>query len=245
MPHPYIPDLYHGRLTRPRGRRLGWLGAFLWVPAAVGLLGCAAGHGTLKTLPGPEPAKLPFSKQSGILSHNESSRIELAGGSGSPVTMVRLLTGKKLRSYQRLDTSTVFFPDTIDKNTARQYTQKMHRWVADRIRKRGYTVGNAETSQAGVSIVYSPFRSLSGRTAFEIIVIVFDRKKGAHILNEAFEKNGLPVVLESAVWISATRLYPKTDLPPWPDPTDRETAELFKSLLDSAFANFVAVAKRG
>jgi hypothetical protein len=218
---------------------------YLLVLTALGLLGCAAGHGTMKTLPGPEPANIPFSKQSGILSHHESSRVELAGASGIPVTMIRSSAVRKLRSYQRLDASTVFFPDTLDKNTARQYTQKIQRWVADWIRKRGYTVGDADTSQAGVSVVYSPFRSPSGRTAFEIVMIVFDRKNGAHILNESFEKNGLSIVQESAVWISATRLYPKTDLPPWPDPADRKTAEMFKSLFDSAFANFAAVARHG
>jgi hypothetical protein len=217
---------------------------YLLILTAPGLLGCAAGHGTMRTLPGPGPANIPFSKQSGILNPHESSRVELAGASGVPVTMIRSIVVRKLRSYQILDASTVFFPDTLDENTARQYTQKIHRWLADRIRKRGYTVGQADTSQAGVSVVYSPFRSPSGRTAFEIVMIVFDRKNGARILNKSFEKNGLPVVQEAAVWISATRLYPKMDLPPWPDPADRKAAKLFKSLFDSAFANFAVVAQQ-
>jgi len=117
--------------------------------------------------------------------------------------------------------------------------------VEDRIRNSGFTVGDSTTSQAGVSVIFSPFRSLSGRTAFEIVVIVFDRKKGAHILKDSYEKQGLHVVLESAIWMSASRLYPPVDVPPWPDPDDRKAAALFEALFDSAFANFLVVPHGG
>lgn len=214
--------------------------AYLLILVALGLPGCAAGHGAIKNFPGPEPAKLPFSTQSGFFSRGDSSRIELAGISGMPVTIVKSVTGMDPRSYQIFDGSTVFLPEALDTAAAGPYERTMRQWVEDRIRRRGLTVEDAKTSQAGVSVVYTPFRSLSGRTAFEIVVIVFDRKKGAHLLKDSYEKQGLHVVLESTVWMSVTRFYPTANLPPWPDPSDPKGAALLQALFDSAFANFLA-----
>jgi hypothetical protein len=214
---------------------------YLLILTALGLPGCAAGHGTIKKLSGPEPAKLPFSTLSGFFTRSDSSRIELAGVSGHPVTIFKSIAGMEPRLYQIFDGSTVFLPSTLDTATARQYGRTVRQWVEDRIRLLGFAVGNANTSQAGVSVVYSPFRSMSGRTAFEIVLIVFDRKKGAHILKDSYEKQGLPVVLESAIWMSASRLYPTMNLPPWPDPTDRNAAAVFETLFDSAFTYFLAI----
>jgi hypothetical protein len=215
----------------------------LLILTALGLSGCAGGHGMIKKFSGPRPGTLPFSTQSGFFTRADSSRLELSGISGKPVTRVKWVAGMDPRAYQLFDGSTVFVPEGLDTAAAGQYERTMRQWVEDRIRLRGLTVGDAKTSQAGVSVVFSPFRSFSGRTAYEIVVIVFDRKKGAHILKDSYEKQGLHVVLESAVWMSASRLYPTLDLPPWPDPTDRNAADLFKTLFDSAFANFLAIAQ--
>jgi hypothetical protein len=217
----------------------------LLILTTVGLPGCAASHGAIRTFSGPEPATLPFSTQSGFFSRADSSRIELSGISGKPVTLIKRVAGMDPRSYQIFDGSTVFIPDGLDTATAGQYERTMRRWVEDRIRLRGLTVGDAKTSQAGVSVVFTPFRSLSGRTAFEIVVIVFDRKKGVTILKDSYEKQGIHVVLESAVWMSVSRLYPTLNFPPWPDPADRNAAALLETLFDSAFANFLAAAPPG
>jgi len=230
---------------RLRTKELPLKRVYLLILAALVLSGCATGPGAIKDVAGPKPAPNPFSKQWGILSQSESNRVELVGVSGTPVTMIRTSEFRKLRLYRRLDPSTVFLPRTLDNGTAQLYTQKMHQWVAERIRKHGYQVGTSGSSQAGVAVIYSPFRSLSGRTAFEIVVIVFDRRIGARILSKSMEKNALPVLKESAVWISATRLYPKTDLPPWPDPEAPQSAEMFQALFDSAFANFTVVSGGG
>jgi len=218
---------------------LGRIMVHVLILAALGL-GCAAGHGAIKNLPGPEPAQLPFSTRSGFFSRSDSSRIELAGVSGNPVTIIKTVAGTDPRAFRIFDGSTVFLPDSLDKAAAGQYERTMRRWVEDRIRNRGLTVGDAKTSQAGVSVVYTPFRPFSGRTAFEIVLIVFDRKKGAHLLKDSYEKQGLHVVLESTVWMSVTRFYPTANLPPWPDPYDPQGAALLEALFDSAFENFLA-----
>jgi hypothetical protein len=210
---------------------------------ALAFSGCAAGHGGIKTFSGPKPGTLPFSTQSGFFTRGDSSRLELSGISGKPVTRIKWVAGTDPRSYQIFDGSTVFIQEGLDTAAAGQYERAMRKWVEDRLRLRGMRVGDSKISQAGVSVVYSPFRSLSGRTAYEIVVIVFDRKKGAHILKDSYEKQGLHVVLESAVWMSATRLYPTMDVPPWPDPSDPKGAALLESLFDSAFTNFFAIAQ--
>jgi hypothetical protein len=212
----------------------------LAIPACVAIAGCAsessfAGKNTLG-----RSSTLPFSDSIRLLSPQESAQMEYGGKSGTPVVLTKPIRGANLKQYKSFDANIAILRNIEGREKANQYSQVMRQTSADIMKQRGFKVVDPNDSDAGVASVFAPFQAQSGRTAFELVVIVFDRKKGMDIINESPGKKGLSAIYQSAAWISVARLYPQIDLGPEPNPTEKETLSVLKKLFDAAFNKFMS-----
>lgn len=173
----------------------------------------------------------PLSEAIGIVSATESSQLSRLGETGVMANLVKPVPGAEPERYKSFDNSVVFAPAGI--------ADDVRKLVGDRIKQRGYSLDDQNTSTAGVASILAPFKTTSGQTSLELTLIAFDRAKAMTIVKTNPKLRGLPLVLQSAVWVSVARLYPPADVDLKKGMADEATVMALAKLFDKGFGGFM------
>ncbi len=180
---------------------------------------------------------IPFSLQSKIISTTEANGLAQFGSTGLTEYVVKQIPGMGDKTYQSFDNSIVV---TINGGVLDpRMLAHIRSLVGERVQQRGFSVKEPSIAQAGIASVLSPFRAQSGRITWELLLVVFDRKKYNDALTSGGEVKGLEAVFQSAIRGIVVHLFPETDLDISNGINDQITLDGLRILFDKAFSHFM------
>ena len=184
-----------------------------------------------------KPFNSPLSLQSGIISNTEANGLAQLGTAGFTEYIVKQVSGTDPEIYRTFDNSIVV---TVNGGTLDpKLLDHIRGLVADRVQQSGFSMTEPSKAQAGIASILSPFRARTGKVTWELLIVVFDRKKYGDQLSSGSDKNGLRLIFESAIRGIVVHVFPETDLDITNGINDQTTLDALRIMFDKAFSNFM------
>ena len=206
------------------------------------ILLCGSVESMAAEIPAPDksaPRKIfttPLSLQSKIISATEANGLAQLGSTGLTEYVVKQIPGMDAQAYRAFDNSIVV---NVNGGTLpAEMVERIRSLVKERVVQSGFKLVDPTVSQAGVASILSPFQTPSGRTTWELLLIVFDRAK-FKTETAAVPAQGLQPVFQSAIRGIVVHLFPETDLKLSVSTPDQMTLDGLRIMFDKAFSNFM------
>lgn len=173
----------------------------------------------------------PFSKKRGIVSKAESKNLSRLGKMGIMAAVSKPVVGMDIDHYRSFDTSVVLAPRSV--------ADVIRKLIRKQLAARHMRHADHHKSQAGIATIMLSFRSKAGKISWEMILVAFDRKKAQAIVKESPGTRGLRLVLQSAIKVSVTRLYPEYAIDVKPGAEDTRSRNAINKLVKKSFAGLI------
>ncbi len=179
----------------------------------------------------------PLSLQSKIISATEANGLAQLGSTGLTEYVVKQIPGMQAQAYHTFDNSIVV---SVNGGTLpAAMLEQLRSLVHERVVHSGFKVVEPTQSQAGIASILSPFQTPSGRTTWELLLVVFDRAKFKTLEMTGAPAQGLQPVFQSAIRGIVVHLFPETDLNLSGSTPDQTTLDGLRIMFDKAFSNFM------
>lgn len=179
----------------------------------------------------------PLSLQSKIISVTEANGLAQLGRTGLTEYVVKQVPGMDAQAYRLFDNSIV-----VSVNGGilpAEMVQRIRSLVKERVVQNKFELVEPAKAQAGIASVLSPFQTPSGRTTWELLLVVFDRAKFKALESGAEAAQGLQPVFQSAIRGVVVHLFPETDLNLSAGAPDQTTLDGLRIMFDKAFTDFM------
>jgi len=179
----------------------------------------------------------PLSLQSKIISATEANGLAQLGSTGLTEYVVKQIPGMDAQAYRLFDNSIVV---SVNGGTlSAELVQHIRSLVEERVVQSKFKLVAPAESQAGIASILSPFKTPSGRTTWELLLVVFDRAKFKTLETGAARTQGLQPVFQSAVRGIVVHLFPETDLDLSSSTPDQTTLDGLRIMFDKGFSSFM------
>lgn len=179
----------------------------------------------------------PLSLQTKIITTTEANGLAQLGRAGLTEYVVKQIPGMDAQAYISFDNSIVV---CVNGGTLpAEMVQRLRGLVKERVLQNKFELVEPGKAQAGIATVLSPFQTPSGRTTWELLLVVFDRAKFKSFESRTEVAQGLQPVFQSAIRGIVVHLFPETDLNLSAGSPDQTTLDGLRIMFDKAFSDFM------